>query len=95
MLVLWVAIVIFCKASRGFALCVCVCECASCVTESKFADDAALYASTCEGFEEVTSSFVWVAGIGADASVLSPITVEGGVVGEILMGSCMLNCLGG
>ena len=31
------------------------------ITESKFADHAALYASTCEGFEEVASSFVRVA----------------------------------
>ena len=35
----------------------------SCVTESKFADDAALYASSCEGFETVASSFVAVAGL--------------------------------
>ena len=33
----------------------------SCVTESKFADDAALYASSREGFETVASSFVAVA----------------------------------
>ena len=33
----------------------------SCITESKFADDAALYASMREGFEKVTSSFVHVA----------------------------------
>ena len=30
----------------------------SCITESKFVDDAALYASMREGFEEVASSFV-------------------------------------
>ena len=35
----------------------------SCVTESKFADDAALYASSREGFETVASSFVAVAGL--------------------------------
>jgi len=69
----------------------------SCVTESKFADDAALYASTRDNFEAVASSFVRVAsgwgltvslikskgmvsGIGADTSVLAPITVEGGVI---------------
>ena len=72
----------------------------SCITESKFADDAALYASTHEGFEEVASSFVRVArgwgltvslikskgmaaGIGADTSVLAPLTVEGGEVGLV------------
>ena len=72
----------------------------SCITESKFADDAALYASMLESFEEVASSFVcvakeWgltvslikskgmVAGIGADTSVLAPLTVEGGEVGLV------------
>ena len=67
------------------------------VTESKFADDAALYASSRDGLEAVASSFVcvargWgltvslvkskgmVAGIGADTSVLAPISVEGGVM---------------
>ena len=35
----------------------------SCVTESKFADNAALYASSREGFETVASSFVAVAGL--------------------------------
>ena len=35
----------------------------SCVTESKFADDATLYASSCEGFETVASSFVAVRGL--------------------------------
>ena len=33
----------------------------SCATESKFADDAALHASSCDGFEAVASSFVCVA----------------------------------
>ena len=72
----------------------------SCIIESKFADDVALYASTRECFEEVASSFVhvargWgltvslikskgmVAGIGADTSVLAPLTVEGGEVGLV------------
>ena len=58
------------------------------ITESNFADNAALYASSCEGFEVVVSSFVkvesaWsfsvslvnskgmVAGVGADAAILS------------------------
>ena len=62
----------------------------SCVTESKFADDAVLYASFHDGLKEVTSSFVcgtrgcgfltkskgMVAGIEADTSVLVPISVE-------------------
>ena len=33
----------------------------SCITESKFADDAALYASSHKDFEMVTSSFVAMA----------------------------------
>ena len=69
----------------------------SCVTESKFADDAVLYASPRDGLEAVASSFVCVArgwgltvslvkskgivtGIGADTSLLAPISVEGGVI---------------
>ena len=67
----------------------------SSVTESKFDDDNALYVLSCEGFEAVASSFVavakrWavslvkykgmVAGIGADTAMLSPLTVDSGVV---------------
>ena len=62
-----------------------------------FADDAALYASSREGFKAVASSFItvakgWgltvslakskgmVARTGVDAAVLSPLTIEGGVI---------------
>ena len=67
------------------------------VSESMFADDAALYASLREGFEAVASSFIavakgwgWtvslakskgmVAGTGVDSAVLSPLTIECGVI---------------
>ena len=67
------------------------------VSESMFADDAALYASSREGFEAVASSFIAVAkrwglilslakskgmvpGTGVDSVVLSPLTIEGGVI---------------
>ena len=67
------------------------------VSESMFADNAALYASSREGFEAVASSFIVVAkgwgltvslakskgmvvGTGVDSAVLSPFTIEGGVI---------------
>ena len=62
-----------------------------------FVDDAALYASSREGFEAVASSFImvakeWgltvnlakskgmVAGTAVDSAMLSPLTIEGGVI---------------
>ena len=42
-------------------VCECECECVCVCGESKFADDAALYASTRDNFEAVASSFVCVA----------------------------------
>ena len=51
----------------------------SCVTESKFADDAALYASSREGFETVASSFVAVAGLwGLTVSLMKSKGMHGG-----------------
>ena len=64
----------------------------SCVTESKFADDAVLYPPSRNRLEVVASSFVCVARgwdlivsliksegmVEADSSVLAPISVKGG-----------------
>ena len=60
----------------------------SCATESKFADDAALYASSREGFETVTSSFVAVAGLWG--LTVSLVKYKGMVVGTGLTLVCCL-----
>ena len=58
----------------------------SCITESRFADDAALYASTREGFEEVASSFVCVArGWGLTVSLIKSKGMVAGIGADTLV----------
>ena len=58
----------------------------SCITESTFADDAALYASTREGFEEVAFSFVRVArGWGLTVSLIKPKGMVAGIGADTLV----------
>ena len=58
----------------------------SCITESQFADDAALYASTREGFEEVASSFVRMArGWGLTVSLIKSKGMVAGIGAHTLV----------